>query len=222
MTGSQYEQYVRAVLARKLKLSPEALRSAKEPGTTLPDGSPVSHQIDLLFTEHGAVADYVTIIECKYRSSAPVDQEEVAKLAFVKGSMKASKAILVTNTMFTKGADAIAGAEKIALLVVKPRVERDALALVPPSAGADELFREMERLLSTSDKAPEVVVVRRICAGPDDGHDLLESLLRDEEVREAATAALRDPRIRDEISKAARDNPALAEKALGFLRRGRF
>jgi hypothetical protein len=221
MTGSQYEQFVRAVLAKKLAVSPDDLRSGRIPGTTLPSGTPVQHQVDLLLTERGPIADYVTVIECKYRSSAPVDQEEVAKLAYVKGSMKASKAILVTNTEFTRGAVAVADAEKIALLVIRPNIDEDALLAVSPSVDTGALFQAMDQLLSAGKKSCDVVVVRRFRSDPRDGRDIFESLAQDPEVRILAERAIRDPRVRGEVERVVRENPDLARKAMDFLKRGR-
>lgn len=222
MKGLQYEQFVRAVLARKLAISPRDLRSTRESGAALPGGASVQHQIDLIYTESGPVADYITIIECKYRSSAPVDQEEVAKLAFVKSSMKASKAILVTNTEFTRGAQSIAEAEKIALLVVRPRLDEAELSALPSSGDSEALFAAMQQALDTSNTGTEVLVVRRLRSEPGGGRDLLDALAQDPEVRALAERALRDPGIRNEVERAIRENPDLAGKAMDFLNRRRF
>ena len=74
MTGPEYEQFVRAVLSEKLKLPPEELQSTHSPGATLPGTSNLQHQIDLFYVQETEVAKYVTIIECKYRGTRPVDQ----------------------------------------------------------------------------------------------------------------------------------------------------
>src|SRR4051812_36192564 len=97
MTSQDYEQFVRAVLAERLKLRPERIKSMRSPGTTLPHAPGLRHQIDLMYIHENELAEYVTIIECKYRTSANVDQPELQNLAFVKGSVGAHKAIMVTN-----------------------------------------------------------------------------------------------------------------------------
>jgi hypothetical protein len=218
MTGAQYEQIVRSVLARKLAIPPDELRSGREPGAVLPDGPAVLHQVDLIYTDKTAVADYITVIECKYRSTAPVDQEEVAKLAFVKGSMRASKAILVTNTEFTRGAQALADAEKIALLIVRAGIDAAALSAVPTAGDADSIFQAVEDVLARTKARSEVIVVRRFASEPGSGRDLIGTLAADPEVRAMAEKALRDPAIRNEVEQTLRANPDLARKAMDFLK----
>lgn len=222
MLGSHYEQIVRSVLARKLAISPNDLRSSREPGAVLPGGAPLLHQIDLIYTEKSPVADYVTVIECKYRSSAPVDQEEVAKLAFVKSSMRASKAILVTNTEFTRGAQTLADAERVALLIVRPEIDSETLAAVPTSGDADAIFSAVDEILARPQARTEIVVVRRLQSEPGSGRDLIEALAADPEVRAMAENALRDPQIRNEVAQAVRANPELARQAMNFLKGRRF
>ena len=118
MKGPEYEQFVRAVLSRKLGLRPDELRSTHAPGVTLPNASDVEHQVDLFFVQETEVVEYITIIECKYRESRPVDQALVQNLAFVRDSIRAHKAIMVTNKGFTSGAKAVAESQKIALLLI--------------------------------------------------------------------------------------------------------
>src|SRR5437867_2678095 len=117
MNGQEYEQFVRAVIARRCRIDPARITSVRLPGAILPGNPQVRHQVDLFFTERIGDADYLTIIECKYHESSKVEQEDVAKLAHTKLSLRAAKAILVTNTGFTSGADALAASERIALLV---------------------------------------------------------------------------------------------------------
>jgi hypothetical protein len=81
MNGIEYEQLVRAVLVKTLKIDPTELKSAREEGATLPGTPELKHQIDLFHIDRTEIADYITVIECKFRGSSPVDQEELAKLA---------------------------------------------------------------------------------------------------------------------------------------------
>ena len=49
MTGTEYEQFVRAVLAKRLKLPKARLVSIRESGATLPSAADLKHQIDLMY-----------------------------------------------------------------------------------------------------------------------------------------------------------------------------
>jgi hypothetical protein len=221
MNGSLYEQFVRSILAKRLKISPDDLRSAREPGAVLPGGASVMHQIDLIYTERGPVADYITVIECKYRTTAPVDQEEISKLAYVKGNLRASKAILVTNTEFTKGALALAESERIALLIVRPGLDGSELEAIPTSGDSKAIFTAVEALLAQSKARNEVVVVKRLLGEPGTGRDLIEALAADPEVRDRVESAIRDPGLRREIEDAVRRHPDIARQAMDYLKGGR-
>ena len=122
MKGLEYEQFVRAILSEKLKLAPEELQSTHAPGVVLPGASSLQHQIDLFYVQETEVAKYLTIVECKYRASRPVDQQLVQNLAFVRENVRAHKAIMVTNVGFTNGAKAVAESQEIALVVIEPRL----------------------------------------------------------------------------------------------------
>ena len=219
MTGAEYEQFVRAVLVRRLGLRPDQLRSAKATGVSFPGSEEVRHQIDLFFMEEGEVADYLTIIECKYRESSPIDQEEVGKLAFVKTSLRASKAILVTNKGFTSGARAVATAEKIALLVVEPQVAiRGNIA--SSSDNVDELFAAAQAALDRAGSHKVTIVCRCLPDPNDHGTDLITGLLSDPAIRAEAERLVNDPGVREQVADIARRNPDLARQAVSFLKRG--
>jgi Restriction endonuclease len=219
MTGTEYEQFVRAVLCRTLKLEPDKLQSTHSAGVTLPGAGNLEHQIDLFYVDETEVAEYVTIIECKYRESRPVDQALLQNLAFVRDSMRAHKAIMVSNQGFTKGARAVAESQRIALLTVEPKGEYEP---TPSHSDADALFAVIQ---SELDRAPrnnyEVVVVCKLHDDGTGGRDLISELLADPRIREKATEMLRDPTVRDTVRVAA-ENPELARKAMGFLGRRRF
>lgn len=216
MTGAEYEQFVRAVLVGRLRLQPERLRSARAPGVSFPGAEEVRHQIDLFFTEEGEIADYLTIIECKYRESDKVDQEEVGKLAFVKSSLRASKAILVTNNGFTSGARALAAAEKIALLVVEPQVAFDKEIA---SENADELFATAQAALKRAGSYKMTVVARAFPDPNDRGTDLIAGLLSDPTIRAEAERLVNDPGVREQVADIARRSPDLARQAINFLKK---
>lgn len=215
MNGAQYEQFVRAVLVKRLELDPADMQSAKASGVSFPGTDEVRHQIDLFYTDRGEVADYLTIIECKYRSADRIDQEEVGKLAFVKASVRASKAILVTNRGFTSGARSVATAENIALLVIDPQVEyREGT----PGEDVATLFAAAQALLDRSGSY-QMTVVCRVMPDPNErGRDLIAGLLADPAIRAEADRLLSDPAVRQRVAELARNNPDVARKALDFLR----
>jgi hypothetical protein len=217
--GIEYEQLVRAVLSEKLGLPPNELRSTRAPGAVLPNAGSVQHQIDLFYVQETELAKYVTIVECKYRESRPVDQELVQNLAFVRNSMSAHKAIMVTNKGYTAGATAVAESQQIALLVVEPRL---AVSSLPEGAEVEEVFASFQTQISRDPSCCDVVVVRKFRADPGDRARDLASLLADPEVRTQAEKLLHEPGVREAVRQFAANNPDIARKAMGFLRRGRF
>ncbi len=217
MTGSEYEQFVRAVLSEKLKIPPEELQSTHAPGVTLPGASSLQHQIDLFYVQETEVAKYLTIVECKYRGSRPVDQPLVQNLAFVRDNVRAHKAIMVTNAGFTSGAKAVAESQEVALLVVEPRLSAFES---PKGDNVDELFAAIQVQLSRQPRGYNIEVVRKLHGDPGDGpRDLVAGLLADPEIRRQAADMLRDPSVRDTARKLAADNPDLARKATDFFRK---
>ena len=220
MTGLEYEQFVRAVLSEKLNLAPEELQSAHVPGAVLPGASSAQHQIDLFYVEETEVARYLTIIECKYRGSRPVDQALIQNLAFVRDNVRAHKAIMVTNKGFTSGAMAIAESQGIALLVVKPKLlEFD----YSGADNGDELFAAIHAELSRNPGGSETAVVAKLHGDSrDDARDLVDGLLADPEIRNRAVGLLSDPGINEAARRLVDDNPDLARKASDFFRNKRW
>lgn len=219
MTGQEYEQFVRAVLCHHLGLDSSSLKSMREPGVTLPGGANLKHQIDLYHVKETEIAKYTTIIECKYRSSGLVDQQEMQNLAFVKENTRAHKAIMVTNKGFTSGAKAVADSQEIALLVIEP-----AEASIPHASASDvdEVFAAAQEYLARkSTTAYKMTVTRKICSDSSSSvFDSLDELLADPEVRRQAEKLLDDPNIRKQASRIAADNPDIARKAMDFFNKG--
>lgn len=216
MNGREYEQFVRAVLVKRLNLPPNALLSSREAGLTFSGAPELMHQIDLIYREETGVAEYITIIECKYRESSKIDQEQVAKLAYVKSNIKASKAILVTNKGFTKGADSLAASEKIALLKIVPHIKTP---LKDDYKSINELFSIFEQRIKESKSSHEVVVCRKLTSRPGEGGtDLVSSLLKDPEIREIAIEALKNPEIRRATKEFLNDNPDIVKRGMDVLK----
>ena len=219
MKGTDYEQVVRAVLVRKLGIAPDELKSVREHGATLPWAPKLKHQIDLFHIDSTEIADYITIIECKYRTSALVDQEELAKLAYVKSSIKASKAILVSNRGFTAGARSLATSERIALLRIEPdeRLSED-IASITERPRTDSLLNEILLKIESRPTCCSTTVVCRLMPDPDDrGLDIVNQLLSDPHVRSEVEKLTSEPEVRRRASDFLRDNPDLERKARDLL-----
>ena len=214
MTGAEYEQFVRAVLCRILKIPPDKLMSTHSPGVTLPNAGDLDHQIDLFHVDENEIAEYVTIIECKYRESRPVDQTLLQNLAFVRDSTRAHKAIMVSNRGFTKGAHAVAESQKIALLTIEPTAEYEPTR---STSDVDALFRAIQ---SEIDRAPNSYDVVVVCKCRDDGtggRNLISELLADPNIRSKAAEMIRDPQVQDTARQIAAENPDLVRKAMDFF-----
>lgn len=215
MTGTQYERFVRAVLVKRLGLDSNKLKSVRSQGVTFPGGSPVKHQIDLVYTEGNEIAEYKTIIECKYRSKDKVDQEEIAKIAFVKTNLRASKAIMITNNGFTEGADALAESEKIALIVLAPKL---AITEIMEKTEDNQLFSAIQEKLDSTPASYDMDIQRRLASSPNDkGSDLIGKILADPTIREHARQVLRDPVAQGIATRMVRENPEIARIAMDFF-----
>jgi len=214
MTGPEYEQFVRAVLAERLNLAPDQLVSTRSPGATLPGQDDLKHQIDLIYFQDNEIAEYITIIECKFRSSDLVDQPEVQNLVFVKGSVRAHKAIMVTNNGFTSGARAVAKSHRVALLIIKPEFE-----LSQKYDDVDELFDAVRSKVRSSSGNYNMAVCQKFGPDPNDrGMDIVEQLLADPTVRDAVESLLDDAGVRDTVQRLIHDRPDIANKAMDILR----
>ena len=178
------------------------------------------HQIDLFYVEETEIAKYVTIIECKYRKTEKVEQEDVQKLAYVKNSVRAHKAIMVASSEFTSGAHAVAKNEEIALLLIKPQVD---LAPTPTGATVDQLFDQARMALQSASGTAQysMTVVHRLHSDPNESsRDLVAALLADPKVREVAEKAFEDPEVRRTAQRLIDENPGIAREASRLI--GKF
>ncbi len=123
MNSKQYEQFCRYFLADQLRIDIEQVRSILEPGPRRPNFPDYDHQIDLYWETEDEVCRHVHIANAKWRGSAKVDQPEMLLLEQVKSDMNAHKAVMITNTGFTSGAEAVAKNKGIALHIVKPEFD---------------------------------------------------------------------------------------------------
>ena len=120
MNSIQYEELCRFFLADKLGISTGQVRSGTMLGQTRPDLPECKHQIDLYWEDENELILDLNITNAKWRSSAKVDQGAVSLLQQVKEELSANKAMMITNTGFTKGAKDVAENKRIALHIVRP------------------------------------------------------------------------------------------------------
>ncbi len=217
MTGNQYEQFVRAVLVRESNFSLDKLKSTKSPGVQFSGNKSPMHQIDLLYVEETEIAEYTTIIECKYHESRKSDQEEVQNLAYVRSDMRASKAILVTNNGFTDGAERIADAQKIALLVITPRIE---VGNIEGQPNADVLFQIIDTKLRENPQGYDFDVKRKFVNEPNDRSiDLVSSLLSNSVIRNQTAVFAGNQRVQAFTKQVTSNSPNVVHKTMDFKRK---
>ncbi len=120
MNSIQYEELCRLFIADKFELSIEEVQSIRIPNPKRADLPEYSHQIDLYWEDGNEVVLYLNIANAKWRTSDKVDQPEVLLLQKVREKVAANKAVMITNTGFTKGAEAAAKDDGIALDIVCP------------------------------------------------------------------------------------------------------
>ena len=220
MTGLEYEHFVRAALAEQLRVPSEKIVSRHAYGATLPGAKELQHQIDLMFIQDSEIAEYLTIFECKYRGSGLVDQPDIQNLAFVRESMRAHKAIMVTNHGFTGGAKAVAESQRIALLVVTPNVD---ISDCTSSEEANAVFHAIQTRLRDRPGSYNMTVVAKFGPDPNDrGTDVIEQLLADPQVRRVVADALSRPDVQEAAGRIIRDNPDITRKAMDFFNRRGF
>ena len=120
MTSIQYEEFCRFFLAEKLSIPTEEVKSSRIPSPTSPGMPQYSHQIDLYWEDGNELTKYINIANAKWRLSDKVDQGDVLLLQQVKEELDAHKAMMITSTGFTRGAEDVAANKNIALHIVRP------------------------------------------------------------------------------------------------------
>jgi len=120
MNSVQYEELCRFFLAQETGLPVDKIVSVRIPNPKRANLPEYEHQIDLHWETGDDVCLYLNIANAKWRSSAKVDQGEILLLQQVKQEVSAHKAVMITNTEFTSGAEAVAQDKGIALHIAKP------------------------------------------------------------------------------------------------------
>src|SRR5262245_23733131 len=128
MNSIQYEELCRFFLAQRTGLLLDQVVSARIPNPKRANLPQYHHQIDLYWETGDDVCLYLNIANAKWRASAKVDQGEVLLLQQVKQELSAHKAVMIANTEFTSGAEAVAQDKGIALHIVQPAFEPTVLS----------------------------------------------------------------------------------------------
>ena len=127
MNSIQYEELCRFYLADKLKVNVSEVRSVRLPNPSRPGLPQYKHQIDLYWEISNELVLYLNIANAKWRGTQKVEQGEILLLQQVKQDLDAHKAMMITNTGFTSGAEAVAQDKGIALHIVTPNFEYNKL-----------------------------------------------------------------------------------------------
>ncbi len=120
MNSIQYEELCRFYIAKKLRISVDVVKSIHVQNPIRPGLPQYKHQIDLYWETEDEVSQYLNIANAKWRTDAKVDQPEVLLLQQVKQKVGSHKALIITNTGFTSGADAAARDDRIGMHIVLP------------------------------------------------------------------------------------------------------
>jgi hypothetical protein len=216
MILNAYEAFVKAVLVKRFGIPANELLSTREKGAILPGNPELLHQIDLFHIARTEIADYITIIECKHRSTRNIDQSEIAKFAFVKGSVKASKAIMVSDLPFTEGAVSLAKSERIALLTLSP--DETILDCIKKSK-IEDLFQNIIQAIEQRPASYKMDVVCRLMPDPKERGLDLNNLLDDPTTKKAIHEISRKPQAQQAISEILRTNPSILGRSSDFLNR---
>ncbi|MEI2607312.1 MAG: restriction endonuclease [Candidatus Promineifilaceae bacterium] len=123
MNSQQYEELCRFVIADRLKIDINQIRSATLSSPVFPGLQAYDHQIDLYWETDNELVQYLNIANAKWRRTTKVEQGEVLLLQQVKEEVQAHKAMMITSTEFTAGAKSVAEAKGIALLIVRPNFD---------------------------------------------------------------------------------------------------
>jgi len=177
MTGEDYEAFVRAAIVHWTGIDPARIKTRKVDAPTLPDLPPLSHQIDLMLIEETSLGEYITIIECKYRSKpdVKVTRRDVEKLAFVRNSLRASKALLMTNTGFDGGARTLAVSERIGLIVVRPNIRVQRYDFMTEERECHAMARDLEGRPARYDRH---IITKSMRAPNQTGPDAIDRFFR--------------------------------------------
>ena len=162
MTSIQYEELCRFFSSPAGKgpniVRRNPLRSNSEPVDAKNFRNTVD-QIDLYWETGDDAFQYLFTLPMRSGGEQDkVDQPDVLLLQQVKDDVRAHKAVMITNTAFTSGANAVAQDKGIALHVVRPAFDVSSL----PSKDRPAIVAEIQNIASTmSQPIYEHVVIQR-------------------------------------------------------------
>ena len=149
MKGTPYEEFCRLFLADKLGIPVEVIKSRRIPSATHPDLPEYDNQIDLYWEDRKDITLYKNFADAKWRGgSRKVSIGEVRQLQHVKEDIDAHKAMMITNTDFTKKARALAENKGIALHIVRPNFDYTILDLA--SKNREQIQLQLQESFNSS------------------------------------------------------------------------
>jgi hypothetical protein len=162
--GARYEEFCRLFLAEKLEIPIDRIQSRRIPSKTHPDLPEYDNQIDLYWEDQKDLTLYKNFADAKWRGgSKKVSVDKVRNLQQVKEGIDAHKAMMITNTGFTKGAKAFAENHGIALHIVRPEFD---IAMLHQT-NRETMQTQIQEFFSNSEK-PYIheIVHRAFDSGP--------------------------------------------------------
>jgi len=140
MTRAQC-QLCRFFVARRFAIDLGVIQTLKIANPLRRGQAAYRHRIDLHWTSEDAVARYLHIAHALWRPAAPVGLAAVLRLQQVRQKLAAHKAVLITNSCFTRRAIAAAEDDGIALFLVRPAFDHTKLTTDRPRLLACQMRR---------------------------------------------------------------------------------
>jgi hypothetical protein len=168
----QYEELCRFYVSRMLGVDIHSIHSARIPNPLRPDLPPYGHQIDLYWETEDAISRYLSIANAKWRGTSKVDQPDVLLLQQVRQKVAAHKALVLTNTGFTRGAIAAARDDGIGLHLVIPSFDSSLL----PGRSPTTIQRTLAEIASRDGRAfvADVAIKSFNLAGPEENSESID------------------------------------------------
>ena len=161
--GDWYEELCRIAVAEHFGLPVDAVKSRRLDGVTFPGDPADQSQIDLhgVLDEHEFVR-FDIVVDAKWRSEKPIDKEYVRNWAWVAHSVRASRAMIISNSGFRKGAVSAAMAARVALLHLPPTATASAV----PQGTRQEMVQQFSELLAQGEALFVANVITRSLEPP--------------------------------------------------------
>ena len=134
LTCWQYEALCRHALSREYGIPIDDIKTGYLQGPTTTCQN-IRHQIDLYWTSHDGVCDFLCIANAKFLKRN-VELGDIMTLLGVQRDIHAHKAMMITNTGFSSSALLQAREKGIALLIVRPSLTLDVASLPKSTAPA--------------------------------------------------------------------------------------